>query len=87
MNKSIRGHIALVGGYKETRAQERCVLVVEETQKPVRQRGSVVAASAEGDGVGSKVPADQWIGGSKVPAGKVPKPTEPNYHVSQRCTL
>jgi hypothetical protein len=37
-----------------------------------------VAASAE-DGVGSKVPADEWIDGSKVPAGDVPRPTETEF--------
>ena len=42
-----------------------------------------MAASAGDDGVGSKVPADEWIGGSKVPAGEVPKPSEPNYRVSR----
>ena len=35
-----------------------------------------MAASAEDGGVGSKVPADEWIGGSEVPAGEVPRPTE-----------
>jgi hypothetical protein len=75
-NNNIHVRIALAGGYKEAGRQERCVAVEEETQKPVKQRGRVVAASAEDDGDGSKVPADEWIDGSKVPAGEVPMPTE-----------
>ena len=34
-----------------------------------------MAASAD-DGGGSKVPADEWIDGSKVPAGDVPMSTD-----------
>ena len=34
-----------------------------------------MAASAD-DGGSSKEPADEWVEGSKVPAEKVPKPTD-----------
>ena len=34
-----------------------------------------MAASAE-YGVGSKVPAGEWMDGIKVPAGDVPEPTD-----------
>ena len=35
-----------------------------------------MAARAGDDGVGSKVPAGEWMDGIKVPAGDVPEPTD-----------